>query len=231
MSDSQLTGSERQPPERYEPLPGFAALPGWIWRKLGRLGQIAIVVAVLGGIAGAVALAPTISESKDERAASERRERAERRAELIRELRAEQRPRLGRSQSTAPAGAAPPARLAARAGLMDELSATIVADARRRVREGELDGPIRRVECEQFPRTVEGVGADRDLSRRRGRYACIAVTTDFGRGKNSIRGVIGHQYRALVHFESGRYAYCKISGQAGPSREQLATTPRACGGR
>ena len=43
-------------------------------------------------------------------------------------------------------------------------------------------------------------------------------------------GVIGHQYRALVDFRTGRYAYCKISGQSGPSRDQLVTTPRACGG-
>jgi hypothetical protein len=43
--------------------------------------------------------------------------------------------------------------------------------------------------------------------------------------------VIGHQYRILVDFQTGGYAYCKISGQAGPSREQLVTTPRACGGR
>ena len=84
--------------------------------------------------------------------------------------------------------------------------------------------------CEPFPRTVEGMGADRDLTRRTGRYSCLAVTTAFGRSKSSVGGVIGHQYRVLVDFKSGRYAYCKVSGQAGPSREQLVTTPRACGG-
>jgi hypothetical protein len=113
---------------------------------------------------------------------------------------------------------------------MDELSAAILADARLRVRRGALDGPIRRVQCEPFPRTLDGVGADRDPSRRTGRYACIAVTAEFARGEESIGGVIGHQYRTRVDFQSGRYAFCKISGQAGPSREQLATTPRACGG-
>ena len=113
---------------------------------------------------------------------------------------------------------------------MERLSALILADARRRVALGELDGPIRRVECEPFPRTVEGVGADRDLGRRRGGYACIAITAEFG-GAAGARGVIGHQYRALVDFATGRFAYCKVSGQAGPAREQLATTPRACGGR
>jgi hypothetical protein len=217
-------------PDRYEPLPGIAALPGWIWRKLGRRIRLVAGVALLSVVATAAALIPAILESKEDRAETERRERAERRAELARTLRAEQRPRFRHSRSVAPPGAAPGRRLAARAALMDELSGAILADARLRVRRGALDGPIRRVECEPFPRTVEGGGADRDLSRKTGRYSCIAVTAEFARGEESIGGVIGHQYRTRVDFESGRYAFCKISGQAGPSREQLATTPRACGG-
>jgi hypothetical protein len=230
VGDHDPTRSEHHPPERYEPLPGVAELPGWVWRKMGRFLRIAVVVALLVAIATAAALVPELRESKQERAQAEQRERAERRAQLVRELEAEQRPRFGRSSSVASTGAGEQRRLEGRAGLMDELSATIVADARSRVRLGQLDGPIRRVECDPFPRTVDGVGADRDLSRRRGRYACLAVTAEFGRGEASVGGVIGHQYRALVDFETGRYGYCKISGQAGPSREQLATTPRACGG-
>jgi hypothetical protein len=224
------TGSEHHPPERYEPLPGLAELPGWVWRRMGRPLRVALVVALLSAIGIAAALVPELRESKQERAQAEQRERAERRAQRVRELEAEQQPRFGRFSSVAPTGAGEPRRLAGRAGLMDELSATIVADARFRVRLGRLDGPIRRVECDPFPRTVGGVGADQDLSRRRGRYACLAVTAEFVRGEASVGGVIGHQYRALVDFKTGRYAYCKVSGQAGPSREQLVTTPRACGG-
>jgi hypothetical protein len=193
-----------------------------------RLGAAALLVAA---IAAAIALVPGIVATKEERGASEQRERAELRAQRIRELEAEQRPRLRHSASVAPAGARPETRLAARAALMEELSANVLSDSRRRVRRGELDGPIERVVCEPFPRSVGGVGADRDLSRRSGRFSCVAVTVAFGRSETSVGGVIGHQYRVLVDFESGRYAYCKISGQAGPSREQLVTTPRACGGR
>jgi hypothetical protein len=198
---------------------------------MGRGMRVAAALLLLAVIAIGVALVPGILESKDERAQSDQRERAQLREQRIRKLEAEQRPRFGRSDSVAPAGASARQRLAARAGLMDELSRTVMADSRRRVRRGELDGPIRRTVCEPFPRTVEGVGADRDLSRRSGRYSCVAVTAAFGRGEQSVAGVIGHQYRVLVDFESGRYAYCKVSGQAGPSREQLVTTPRACGGR
>jgi hypothetical protein len=198
---------------------------------MGRGARVAAALVVVAAVAIGVALVPGIIESRHERAESEQRARAELRAQRIRELEAEQRPRFRRSGSVAPAGAAAEERLRARAGLMDEVSGNVLADARRRVRRGELDGPIQRVVCQPFPRTVDGVGADRDLSRRRGRYSCVAVTAAFGRGGTSIRGVIGHQYRILVDFQTGGYAYCKISGQAGPSRAQLVTTPRACGGR
>jgi hypothetical protein len=172
---------------------------------------------VLAVIAAGVALVPALrgaARDNDERL---ERERAGQRAELARQLEAEQRPVRGRSRSVAPT-------LAARAALMDELAAAIASDARARVRRGDLRGRIRRVECEPYPRTVDGLGAEKDLSRRRGRYSCLAITSEFS------GGVIGHTYRALVDFETGRYAYCKIAGQSGPSRDQLVTTPRACGG-
>jgi hypothetical protein len=217
-------------PERYEPLPGIAALPGWLWRKMGRGVRIAGLVLLVAAVGTGVALTPSLLESKEKRAESEQRERAESRAELARRLHAEQRPRVRRSESVAPPGAAPASQLAARSTLMEEMSAEVLSDARHRVARGQLKGPIRRVTCEPFPRTVAGVGADEDLSRRIGRYSCIAVTAEFARGEGSIGGVIGHQYRIKVDFESGRYAFCKVAGQAGPSREQLATTPRVCGG-
>jgi hypothetical protein len=217
-------------PERYEPMPGITALPGWLWRRTGRGARLTLLGALIVLLATAAALVPVILESKEERAESDRRERAERRAELIRRLETEQRPRHRRSTSVATPGATANEQLEARSALMDELHAEILADAGVRVRRGDLDGPIRRVECEPFPRSVDGVGAHQRLGPRTGRYACVAVTAEFGTGEVGATGVIGHQYRTMVDFESGRYAFCKVSGQAGPSREQLVTTPRACGG-
>jgi hypothetical protein len=216
--------------DRYEPMPGIAELPAWLWNRMGRGSRLGALAAIILLVAGAAALIPVILESKEERAEMERLERAERRAELIRRLETEQRPRFRRSTSVAPPGAPEDERLKTRAALIDEQTAEILADARTRVRRGDLDGPIRRVQCEPFPRTVKGVGADEDLSRRRGRYACVAVTAEFGTGEAGATGVIGHQYRTEVDFDNGRYAFCKVSGQAGPSREQLVTTPRVCGG-
>jgi hypothetical protein len=197
---------------------------------MGRGGRIGAAVLVLALAAVGVALAPGIRESKKERASSEREARAEQREALIRRLERQQRPRFATSDSVAPAAAADAVRLRARAGLMDDLSGSILADARRRVRTGELDGPIRRIDCERYPRSVKTPGADEDLLQRTGRFFCIAVTADFKPDQASLGGAIGHPYRALVDFETGRYAYCKISGQPGPSRDQLVVTPRACGG-
>lgn len=212
-----MSDPDRIEPPRYEPLPGLAALPGWVWRRAGRGARLGAAVALLVVIAAGVTLVPALRDAARAQDAALQRERAGQRAELAHRLAAEQRPRHGRSRSVAPT-------LAARASLMDDVAAAIAADARARVRRGELDGPIRRVECEPFPRTVDGRGADRDLSRRRRRYSCLAITSAFS------GGVIGHQYRVLADFETGRYALCKVAGQPGPSRDQLATTPRACGG-
>jgi len=218
-------------PDRYEPIPGFTELPQWLWRRMGRGTRIAVGVFVLAVIALTAALAPAIQQSKEERAATERRERAAAHAKLIRTLKAEQRPRFARSAAVAPAGATDEQRLAARAQVMGDLAASILADARRRVRRGDFEGPIRRVSCTPFPRSVEGVGADEDLSRRLGRYACVAVTAEFARSDESIGGEIGHPYRALARFESGRYAFCKVFGRPDPTTLREVGLPRPCGGR
>ena len=211
-------------------MPGIADLPGWLWRRMGRTGRLTALGVLILLVAGAAALVPVILESKEDQAEADRRDRAERRAALIQRLETEQRPRHRHSASVAPPGATPSEQLEARAAVVDELNADILADARARVRGGDLDGPIRRVQCEPFPRSVNAVGAHEQLGRRAGRYACVAVTAEFGTGEVGATGVIGHQYRTMVDFETGRYAFCKVSGQAGPSREQLVTTPRACGG-
>jgi hypothetical protein len=211
-------------PDRHQPLPALPALPRWLWRRMGRWTRLVVVLALLAVPAGALALVPSLRESRQEADARLQRERAEQRARLVRRLRAEQRPVRGRSDARAPAGASAARRLALRAQLMRDMRGAIGVDARARVRRGDLDGPIRRVTCEPFPRSVDGAGADRDLGRRRGRFACVAVTAEFE------GGVIGHPYRTRVDFHTGRFAFCKTTGRAGPEREQLVTVPRACGG-
>jgi hypothetical protein len=171
--------------------------------------RVGVAVAFLLAVGGTVALVPAIDDAQQQRAAAERREREVALERRIRALRAEQRPRFGRVGAVAPLAA------------LDELSAAIAADARRRVRAGALDGPIRRVECEPFPRTLH---PERALARRDGRFACLAVIAEFE------GGALGHPYRAKIDFDSGRYAFCKVAGRADVPRDPRVTTPRVCGG-
>jgi hypothetical protein len=208
----------REAPDRYEPLPPLSEIPAWLWRRTSRAARVAIAVGALAILAAVVALAPRIGDSNREAEQRAQRERAQQRAELARMLQAEQRPILRRF------AVARPDTLTARASMMDGITTAIAADARARVRRGALKGPIRRVSCERFPNRPGTAGADRDLSQRRGRFSCIAVTADFQ------GGVLGHQYRVAADFASGRYAFCKITGRAGPERDQIVTIPAACGG-
>jgi hypothetical protein len=185
--------------------------------------RIGVVVAFVLAAAGTAVLVPAINDARQQRAAADRREREAMHDRRIRELRAEQRPRFGRA-AVAPQTAARAERLAARVAALDAMSAAIATDARRRVRAGALDGPIRRIDCEPFPRTVDGSDPARRLGERRGRYACLAVTSAFE------GGAIGHPYRTMIDYETGRYAFCKIAGRTDPTPDPEVTTPRVCGG-
>ena len=188
--------------------------------RAGLGARIGAAAVVLAAIAVAVALAPALREVLARATTVATRERAEHRAELVRRLEAEQRPRTGRSGAARPpAPPAAPAALDGRGGCSDH---------RRRPRPGaprRALGPIRRVDCEAFPRSLDA------RRRRRGpRPPPRPLLMPRGHGRVHAEAAIGHQYRALVDFESGRYTYCKVTGQSGPTREQLVTTPRACGG-
>jgi hypothetical protein len=213
--------------DRYEPLPGVLGLPGFLIRKLGRRGRralaIASVVALAGLVAGAVVLVPEIDRSKRESAERERRETAERRQAERRRLIADSRPQRGRG---AGAGAARPAR----AALLDDLEAAILADARARVRSGRLKPPPAiRTECRTLRYTPDPL---KQLGRPRGRYLCVAVTSDLPKAA-AYAGVLGHPFRALVDFPSGRFTWCKWAGRPGEGAYRTRAPvrlPRACGG-
>jgi hypothetical protein len=198
--------------DRYEPAPEFLELPGWLWRrtstalKLGVAAVLAIVVA--GAVAAAIASRSDARRADD---AAARRAAAVQRAEIAK-ARAEQTPHFGTSRGS---------RAAMAAGMSD----AILADARARARTGELKGPILRVACERFPKTVGPVPRERDR-----RYSCMAVTAEITRSAGGEAGAIGHPYRARMDFSTGRYAFCKISARLDPVKNPEVTTPEACGG-
>lgn len=213
--------------DRYEPLPGIAGIPKWVWGKLPRAARVAVALLPFATIALILLLGPGIDEAKDRRAAAEREQRAQQAAERVAQLRAEQRPHFERGT---PAGRD----LAARSALVSSVPGAIQADARGRVVAGALDGPIRSVECEPYPRSVDGRGAHLDPSQPTGRYSCLAVTRAVPATEHNEASSIGHPYRVLVHFDTGRFAFCKVSGRPGEGsieRHILVTVPEACGGR
>jgi hypothetical protein len=226
--------AKSSPGDRYEPLPGLAELPGWIWRRLPGPGKVAVALLPFVVIGLVLALGPGIRDSKEERARAQEQRIERQRAALEARLREQQRPRFA-------AGAPAPQSVAGRERLVEAAAVSIRTDARKRVAAGELTGPIRGVTCEPFPRTTSGVGAERDLSRRTGIYSCLAVTAQFQGSTGgevapytqSEAGRIGHPYRVRIDFDSGRYAFCKIAGRPGEGSlraRQAVTVPRACGG-
>ena len=218
--------TQNRKPDRYEPVPGIIDLPGWLWRRTPPVARVALVVAFVALIAVAFLIAPGIRESKSERERAEQQERQRVRAAHLAQMRREQRPRFAD-------GPAATSGVSARRRLLDAASASVFADARRRVAAGQLGGPIKRVECEPFPRNVAGIGAEDSTAQRFGRYACLAVTAEFKKSEVSSGGLVGHPYRVRIDFHTGHYAFCKIAGHPGEgllTQRQRVTVPTVCGG-
>jgi hypothetical protein len=212
--------------DRHEPLPGLTRLPQWVWRRLPPAGKVGVALLPVAAIGLALALAPGIDRGKEERASAEAERLEQARAERLERLRRDQQPRFASGEPAA-------ASLAARRRLVAEMAVAVRGDARARVQAGTLSGPIRRVRCEPFPRTEDRRGAHQDPSRRVGRYACLAVTAQFGPSAEQGAGAIGHPYRARIDFETGRYAFCKVAGRPGEGsigRAPFVPVPPACGG-
>jgi hypothetical protein len=221
--------------DRYEPLPGLTELPGYFLRKLSPRGRrTAVIVGALLLVAVAVGLyfiIPAITETKEERAAAERRAAAQREAQLVAQLKGEQ--RLVEGRGTPSRGLEADAQIAARKALAGDLAAAVHKDADARVRSGEFTHSVSRVECERYPRGAHGEDPATDLSSATGRYSCLAITVDAPRTELSNPSSIGYPYRALVDFPSGKYTFCKFSGRPGElafDRRVKAPVPRACGG-
>jgi hypothetical protein len=212
--------------DRYEPLPGLTHLPGWIWRRLPRTAKVGVAMLPLVAVGLVLALGPGIERGKEERARTEAQRLQQAREARVERLRREQQPHFGR-------GGAAAASLPARRRLLAQTTVAVRTDARERVEAGTLSGPIQSVQCEPYPRTIDGTGAHEDLSRSVGRYACLAVTSEIRATAEHEGGVIGHPYRVRIDFDSGRFAFCKVSGRAGEGsigQAPLVPVPAACGG-
>ena len=158
-----------------------------------KVGGAVLVVAVT---VAAIVLVPRIAESNRERSSQERRDAAAALAERRRRLIEEQRPHRAQAEPVASTG--------------------------RRARRAPGRHPGRRAGAcrrRRAPRTGGPASGVQAADRRRRRVPpacpidCIAVTSDLPSG--SVAGVIGHPFRAVADYSTGRVTWCKISGRAG----------------
>jgi hypothetical protein len=62
--------------ERHDPLPGLVQLPGFLWRKLGRIGQVLVGLLAVAGVAAIVLSIPSVNERRRNNEQRELREDA-----------------------------------------------------------------------------------------------------------------------------------------------------------
>jgi hypothetical protein len=129
-----------------------------------------------------------------------------------------------------PADATAAERLAARAALVRAVERRITRDAQARARAGEIDGPIGHSECGPFLRAPDAIPDDRVLSKRIGRYDCVAVKGDIKGGGGSSVGRLGYPFVAALDFDRFTYVWCRNTPPQSERGESLAFVrlDRAC---
>ena len=200
------------------------ALP---WLKDWMRWTLAIAVTA-GLIVLGLALRPGIQETKQERATRLAREQSARvnaqRARLIRQ----QRPVKGRDPEyrLLPATADDSERKAARRALVLTLESAITADAHKRIKAKQMDGPVRFTECGPLVRTADALADDQILSKDLGRYDCVAVKRDVRRFGRTV-ALFGHPYVGTIDFTKGTFVFCKDNKVPGERGKALATVKLA----
>jgi hypothetical protein len=121
-----------------------------------------------------------------------------------------------------PAGASRSEQLRARAALVTAAEASITADARARAKRGEIQGPIADTECGPLLKAKDAVPDDRILSKRIGRFDCVAVKRDIALETGQSVGRLGYAFVAALNFDSYRYVWCRNTPAQGEAGKALA---------
>ena len=188
----------------------------------------ALVLAAAAALTAAVVPGMVDDARDQERTAAERQARLE--AAERKRLLVQQRP----VRAEGPQRRRGEAPLAHRARLVAAAEAAITTDARRRVREGTLDGPVQGTICSPYPKTGGRQELEADATVPAGRYQCIAyerkveLTELDGKPRT---GVYGSTYWLVADYRNGALTFCKISLLPGEGGKPLARVrvPPACG--
>jgi hypothetical protein len=192
--------------------PRDVVIPPVPWRKLAIWTGVAVVVI---GAALAVMI-PRINAGKDKRAAAaaaqEVRAQKVNRERIIRL----QQPRTGSAADLKPAAGAPLVeRLAARDRLVASVETAITADAKARGAKGEMSKVQGPTTCELAPGAA--------VSGEVGVFDCYTVVRKVPKVETNLAGSIGYPFRAVVHYDTFEYAFCRTEQFPG---EQLIPDPR-----
>lgn len=197
--------------------PRDVVIPPVPWRKLA-LG--AGVGALVLGVALAVMI-PRINDGKATRAAQERAQQAKaaaaNRARII-EL---QQPRSGSAaQLLPPAGASATEVRAAREDFLHRVESAITADAQARAAKGEMSRVQGPTTCAPASGAREGV------------FDCYTVVRRVPKVETNAAGSIGYPFRAVLDYETFRYAFCRVEQFPGemlvPDPNTVVQLPAAC---
>ncbi|MCW3050540.1 MAG: hypothetical protein JWO74_4824 [Solirubrobacterales bacterium] len=156
---------------------------------------LAVVILLAGGGVAAAMIVQHNNDQKAQRAheAVLRRRAQERHLEALAKAaadRAAAAARRGKEEQDA-------ATRGVRRSLVNDLRKAITKDARQRVDEGLLDGPIYGTQCDPI-----GGGNASNLDARTGRYSCLAYNK-----KNNDGTISGYGFMATVNFEKFTYQW------------------------
>jgi hypothetical protein len=181
-----------------------------------------LVAAMAAGLAATLIPDLRRSAADDRRATAERQQRLE--AAERRRLTIDVQPRT----ATGPQRRAAEGVLVYRARLVAAGEVEITADARRRITEGTIRGPVAATSCDPYPISERRAVLERDPATPLGRYECIAFKERVelpdiaGRPRT---GLYGTPYWLVLDYRSGAMTYCKITPKAGEGGKLLASVP------
>jgi hypothetical protein len=193
------------------------------WRSLRKFALAGVAVLVLAGGAAAL-LVPDMREgAAAERGRAAKRQSLLERAERARLMR-DARP-ISAAGPPLAAGADP---VAHRAALVRRGEELITADARKRVKAGSIDGPVKGTSCTPYPNVQARKAAERDPATVRARYECVAYKQKFeappldGRKRT---GYFGYPYWLVVDYPASKLVLCKVTPRVGEGGRSLAFVP------
>lgn len=193
--------------------PRDVRIPPVPWRKLAIGTGIG---AVIVGIALAIMI-PRIDSNKDKNAAEYAAFKERVRVENVARINKAQAAKTGEALALVPASGASTAEVtSAKAQLMDKVTADMYADAKARGAAGEMKPVTAPPSCE--------IAQGHPETAARGVFNCFLPTTPIKEGDRNMAGALGYPFRAVVHYDTFTYAWCKVELVPG---EKLVVEPDA----